>query len=64
MLKPCLISRLEYLLWAQFQKKVKKKDQGEIGINIKFGGISIESGNWAYADESGILISKEQLDLD
>ena len=45
-------------------KKSEKKDQGEIGINIKFGGISIESGNWAYADESGILISKEQLDLD
>ena len=45
-------------------KKSEKKDRGEIGINIKFGGISIESGNWAYADESGILVSKEQLDLD
>lgn len=45
-------------------KKSEKKDRGEIGINIEFGGISIESGNWAYADESGILISKEQLDLD
>ena len=45
-------------------KKSEKKNQGEIGININFGGISIESGNWAYADESGILISKEQLDLD
>ena len=45
-------------------KKSEKKDRGEIGININFGGVSIESGNWAYADESGILISKEQLDLD
>jgi len=45
-------------------KKSEKKDRGEIGINIKVGGISIKSGNWAYADESGILISKEQLDLD
>ena len=45
-------------------KKSEKKDRGEIGINIDFGGISIESGNWAYADESGILISKEQLVLD
>jgi regulator of ribonuclease activity A len=45
-------------------KKSEKKDRGEIGINIKFGDISIESGNWAYADESGILISKDQLDLD
>ena len=45
-------------------KKSEKKDRGEIGIDIKFGGISIESGNWAYADESGILVSKEQLDLD
>ena len=45
-------------------KKSEKKDRGEIGIKINLGGISIESGNWAYADESGILISKEQLDLD
>ena len=44
-------------------KKSEKKDRGEIGINLNFGGISIESGNWAYADESGILISKELLDL-
>ena len=45
-------------------KKSEKKDRGEIGIKTDFGGVSIESGNWAYADESGILISKEQLDLD
>ena len=45
-------------------KKSEKRDRGEIGIKINLGGISIESGNWAYADESGILISKEQLDLD
>ena len=64
MLRLCQISRLEYLLWAQCPKKSEKKDRGEVGINIDFGGISIESGNWAYADESGILISKEQLDLD
>ena len=42
-------------------KKSEKKDRGEIGINLNFGGISIEPGNWAYADESGILISKELL---
>ena len=45
-------------------KKSEKKDQGQIGTDLNFGGISIESGNWAYADESGILISKERLDLD
>ncbi len=45
-------------------KKSEKKNRGEIGIKINLGGILIESGNWAYADESGILISKEQLDLD
>ena len=45
-------------------KKSEKRDRGEIGIKINLGGMSIESGNWAYADESGILISQEQLDLD
>ena len=45
-------------------KKSEKKNLGEIGVNINFGGVSIEPGNWAYADESGILISREQLDFD
>jgi len=44
-------------------KKSEKRDRGEIGINISFGGLLIESGNWAYADESGILISKDKLEL-
>ncbi|HAH67148.1 MAG TPA: ribonuclease, partial [Gammaproteobacteria bacterium] len=26
-------------------------------------GISIKPGNWCYADENGILISKEKLDI-
>lgn len=45
-------------------RKSQKKDLGEIGINLSIGGVSIESGNWAYADASGILISKKSLDLD
>ena len=44
-------------------KKSEKKDRGEIGINMEYGGISNESGNWANADESGILISKDKLEL-
>ena len=44
-------------------KKSEKRDRGEIGINISFGGLLIESGSWAYADESGILISKDKLEL-
>tara|TARA_B100000927_G_scaffold273027_1_gene251110 strand:- start:702 stop:1178 length:477 start_codon:yes stop_codon:yes gene_type:complete len=45
-------------------KKSEKRNRGEIGIDLNFGGLSIEPGSWAYADASGILISKDKLDLD
>ena len=42
-------------------KKSEKKDKGDVGGTLKFGDLEIKSGNWAYADESGILISETEL---
>ena len=42
-------------------KKSEKKDRGDVGCTLKFGDLEIKSGNWAYADESGILISETEL---
>ena len=42
-------------------KKSEKKDRGDVGGTLKFGDLEIKSGNWAYADESGILISETEL---
>ncbi|WP_424989427.1 ribonuclease E activity regulator RraA [Flagellimonas sp.] len=35
-----------------------KRNMGEIGVPVKFGGITFISGDYIYADLDGILVSK------
>jgi len=41
----------------------EKKNQGQLGIDITFGGITFSRGNYIYADNNGLLLSKEKLKL-
>ena len=41
----------------------EKKNQGQLGIDITFGGITFSRGNYIYADNNGLLLSKEELEL-
>jgi regulator of ribonuclease activity A len=41
----------------------EKKNQGEIGMDISFGGLTFQSGNYIYADNNGLLLSKKEIDL-
>ena len=41
----------------------EKKNQGQVGIDITFGGITFSRGNYIYADNNGLLLSKEELKL-
>ena len=41
----------------------EKKNQGQIGIDITFGGITFSRGNYIYADNNGLILSKEELEL-
>jgi len=34
---------------------------GETDIPLSFGGVNIQSGDFIYADNNGIVVSKEQL---
>ncbi len=43
--------------------KSEKKNQGQLGIDITFGGITFCRGNYIYADNNGLLLSKEELKL-
>jgi regulator of ribonuclease activity A len=38
-----------------------KKNQGTIGAVIAFGGLTFESGNFIYADNNGLLLSKTEI---
>ena len=44
-------------------KKSEKLDKGSLREDIRIGDIRISNGNWIYADENGVLISQEKLDL-
>ena len=41
----------------------EKKNQGQIGIDISFGGLTFSSGDYVYADNNGLLLSKLELNL-
>tara|TARA_Y100001968_G_C19304444_1_gene690867 strand:+ start:616 stop:1098 length:483 start_codon:yes stop_codon:yes gene_type:complete len=41
----------------------EKKNQGQLGIDITFGGITFSRGNYVYADNNGLLLSTEELKL-
>ena len=40
-----------------------KKNQGEPGIDVSFGGLTFKSGDYVYADNNGLLLSKRELKL-
>lgn len=42
-------------------RKSQKKGLGERDVSVTFGGVTVQSGEWVYADEDGILVSNRQL---
>lgn len=46
---------------ASIPQKSNRKGVGEIDIELHFGGVSIQSGDYIYADNNGIVVSKEKL---
>lgn len=41
--------------------KTEKRNEGQENLCLRFSGLNIEPGNFIYADEDGILLSKELL---
>ena len=41
----------------------EKKKQGQVGIDVSFGGLTFCSGDYVYADNNGLLLSKKELIL-
>jgi regulator of ribonuclease activity A len=41
----------------------EKKNQGQVGIDISFGGLTFCAGDYLYADNNGLLLSKQRLNL-
>ena len=60
-----ILSRLNIGVQALGTMPVRseKKNQGQIGVDISFGGLTFSSGDYVYADNNGLLLSKRELDL-
>ncbi|MFV0478033.1 MAG: ribonuclease E activity regulator RraA [Parahaliea sp.] len=41
--------------------KTDKRGEGQQGIALHFGGVIIEPGDYIYADNNGVLVSKQSL---
>ncbi len=46
---------------ASIPLKSNRKGAGEVDLVLKFGGVTIHSGDFVYVDNNGIIISKEKL---
>ena len=43
--------------------KSNKRGEGQLNVALRFAGVSIEPGQYLYADENGIVVAGEKLDL-
>ena len=44
--------------------KADKQGHGDLNGSVRFGGIQINSGDWVYADNNGVIVSPQPLELD
>ncbi|MEQ6917620.1 ribonuclease E activity regulator RraA [Halomonas aquatica] len=45
-------------------RKSEKRGEGSRDIPVSFAGVTLSPGQWLYADNNGILVADEQLDLE
>jgi regulator of ribonuclease activity A len=48
---------------AVHPRKTEKKGIGEINVPVKFAGVQINSGDFIYADNNGVIVSKKALSM-
>jgi regulator of ribonuclease activity A len=44
--------------------KSRKRGEGAEGDALRFGGVSFTTGDWLYADENGMVVTRERLPVD
>jgi regulator of ribonuclease activity A len=49
------------LALATHPRKTVKRNQGEREVPVSFGGVTFVPGEWLYADEDGVLVSRTPL---
>lgn len=44
--------------------KSNKREVGQLNVMVRFAGVGFEPGQFLYADENGVVVAGEKLDLD
>ena len=42
-------------------RKTDKRNEGQLNVPLHFGGITIAPGDFAYADETGVIFAEKAL---
>jgi regulator of ribonuclease activity A len=56
-----IVEKIGVKALAAHPKKSIKNDGGEFNVTLNFANITISDGDFIYADEDGIVVSKEEL---
>ena len=46
---------------ASIPLKTEKLGVGDVGVTLTFAGVTVEPGDWVYADANGVVVSSEPL---
>jgi regulator of ribonuclease activity A len=46
---------------ASIPLKTEKLGAGDVGVDVRFGGLTISPGEWVYADATGVVVSGRAL---
>lgn len=44
-------------------RKTEKRGLGDLNVDVKFGGVVFKPGHYVYADNNGVIVSKEPLTM-
>jgi regulator of ribonuclease activity A len=44
--------------------KSNKRDEGQLEIPVRIAGVNIKPGQFLYADENGMVVTRVRLDID
>jgi regulator of ribonuclease activity A len=42
-------------------RKTVKKDRGDVGVSVSFGGVTFQPGHYLYADADGIVVAEKAI---
>ena len=52
---------LGVLALGSVPRKTDKRNEGQLNVPLHFGGITIAPGDFAYADETGVIFAEKAL---